>query len=127
MNGRDITLTTVGPEVTGTNYNKTTIMPKVKETQLADSKTSIEALLENQPNPMEVFKKYSYDDMKTALQEWLTPEDEEGSIIDDEKEEEVLPQSTGKTYSIKTPAAVKVSKADKFDSLFEEEDDDLPF
>ena len=32
-----------------------------------------------------------------------------------------------KTYSIKTPAAVKVSKADKFDSLFEEEDDDLPF
>ena len=127
MSGRDITLTTVGPEVTGTNYNKTTIMPKVKETQLADSKTAIEALLENQPNPMEVFKKYSYDEMKTALQEWLTPEDEEGSIIDDEKEEEVIPQSTGKTYSIKTPATVKVSKADKFDSLFEEEDDDLPF
>ena len=127
MNGRDITLTTVGPEVTGTNYNKTTIMPKVKETQLADSKASTEALLDNQPNPMEVFKKYSYDEMKTALQEWLTPEDEEGSIIDDEKEEEVIPQSTGKTYSIKTPAAVKVSKADKFDSLFEEEDDDLPF
>ena len=129
MNGRDITLTTVGPEVTGTNYNKTTIMPKVKETQLADSKSSIEALLDNQPNPMEVFKKYSYDEMKTALQEWLTPEDEyqEGSIIDDEKEEEVVPQSTGKTYSIKTPAAVKVSKADKFDSMFEEEDDDLPF
>ena len=78
---------------------------------------------------MEVFKKYSYDEMKTALQEWLTPEDEyqEGSIIDDEKEEEVGPQSTGKTYSIKTPAAVKVSKADKFDSMFEEEDDDLPF
>jgi len=129
MSGRDITLTTVGPEVTGTNYNKTTIMPKVKETLLADDKATIEALLENQPNPMEVFKKYSYDEMKTALQEWLTPEDEyeEGAIIDDEKEEEVVPQSTGKTYSIKTPAAAKVSKADKFDSLFEEEDDDLPF
>ena len=129
MSGRDITLTTVGPEVTGTNYNKTTIMPKVKETQLAADKAEIEALLENQPNPMEVFKKYSFDDMKQALQEHLTPEDEyeEGAIIDDEKEEEVAPQSTGKTYSIKTPAAVKVSKADKFDSLFEEEDDDLPF
>jgi hypothetical protein len=126
MSGRDITLTTVGPEVTGTNYNKTTIMPKVKETQLADSKAAIEALLENQPNPMEVFKKYSYDDMKSALQEWLTPEDEEGSIIDDEKEPEA-PQTTGNAYSIKTPAAAKVSKADKFDSLFEEEDDDLPF
>ena len=66
MNGRDITLTTVGPEVTGTSYNKTTIMPKVKETLLAEDKATIEALLENQPNPMEVFKKYSYDEMKQA-------------------------------------------------------------
>ena len=128
MSGRDITLTTVGPEVTGTNYNKTTIMPKVKETLLADDKASITSLLENQPNPMEVFKKYSYDEMKQALQEWLTPEDEyeEGAIIDDEKEEEVI-EKPSKTYSIKTPVKEQVSKADKFDALFEEEDDDLPF
>lgn len=128
--GRDITLTTVGPEVTGTNYNKTTIMPKVKETPLAASKEEVKALLENQPNPMEVFKRYSFDDMKAALQEWLTPEEpEEGSIIDDEKEEEAAPVTTGKAYSIKTPAAAKVSKADKFDALFEdeEENNDLPF
>jgi len=126
--GRDITLTTVGPEVTGTNYNKTTIMPKVKETPLAASKDEVNALLENQPNPMDVFKRYSFDDMKAALQEWLTPEEpEEGSIIDDEKEE-AAPVTTGKAYSIKTPAAAKVSKADKFDSLFEdEESNDLPF
>jgi len=122
--GRDITLTTVGPEVTGTNYNKTTIMPKVKETPLAASKDEVNALLENQPNPMEVFKRYSFEDMKAALQEWLTPEEpEEGSIIDDEKEEEAAPVTTGKAYSIKTPASAQVSKADKFDALFEDEDD----
>lgn len=128
MNGRDITLTTVGPEVTGTNYNKTTIMPKVKETLLADDKATIEALLTNQPNPMEVFKKYSFDEMKQALQEWLTPEDEysEGDIIDDEKEEEVI-LTPAKPYTLKTPAAEKVSKADKFDALFDEEENDLPF
>jgi hypothetical protein len=127
MNGRDITLTTVGPEVTGTNYNKTTIMPKVKETLLAEDKATIEALLDNQPNPMEVFKKYSYDEMKQALQEWLTPEDEyeEGAIIDDEKEEVVV-EKPSKAYSIKTPVKEQASKADKFDALFEE-DDDLPF
>ena len=125
--GRDITLTTVGPEVTGTNYNKTTIMPKVKITPLADDKATIEALLENQPNPMEVFKKYSFEEMKSALQEWLSPEDEheEGDIIDDEKEEEVV-KAPAKPYVLKTPAAEKVSKADKFDALFDE-DDDLPF
>lgn len=129
MIGRDITLTTVGPEVTGTSYNKTTIMPKVKETPLAGDKTTIESLLENQPNPMEVFKKYSYDEMKLALQEWLTPEDEyeEGSIIDDEKENKSTNISPEKSYSIKTPSTVKINKADKFDSLFEEESDDLPF
>jgi hypothetical protein len=128
MNGRDITLTTVGPEVTGTNYNKTTIMPKVKETPLADDKATMNSLLENQPNPMEVFKRYSYDEMKQALQEWLTPEDEysEGDIIDDEKEEEVV-EKPAKPYVLKTPAAEKVSKADKFDALFDEEDNDLPF
>jgi hypothetical protein len=71
-----------------------------------------------------VFKRYSFEDMKAALQEWLTPEEpEEGSIIDDEKEEEVAPVTTGKAYSIKTPASAQVSKADKFDALFEDEDD----
>jgi hypothetical protein len=103
-------------------------MPKVKETPLADSKSAIEALLENQPNPMEVFKKYSFDEMKQALQEWLTPEDEyeEGAIIDDEKEEEVT-SPPAKAYALKTPAKEQVSKADKFDALFDEEDNDLPF
>jgi hypothetical protein len=125
MIGRDITLITVGPEVTGTAYNKTTIMPKVKETPLAPDKAQIEALLNNQPNPSEVFKKYSFDEMKQALQEHLSPEDEheEGSIIDEEKE---APQTVGTPYTIKTPAAAKVSKAEKFDSLFDDEDD-VPF
>jgi len=128
MSGRDITLTTVGPEVTGTNYNKTTIMPKVKETPLAAEKAEIESLLENQPNPMDIFKRYSFEEMKTALQEWLTPEDEyeEGAIIDDEKEEEVF-EKPSKAYTLKTPSKDQATKADKFDALFDEEDDDLPF
>ena len=103
-------------------------MPKVKETPLATSKDEVNALLENQPNPMEVFKRYSFEDMKAALQEWLTPEEpEEGSIIDDEKEEAA--PTVGKAYSIKTPASAQVSKADKFDALFEDEEDtkDSPF
>ena len=63
--------------------------------------------------------------MKDALQSWLSPEDVagEGDIIDDEKEVET-PQTN---YSLNTSAqAVKQTKLDKFDSLFEE-DDDLPF
>ena len=128
VSGRDITVTTVGPEVTGTAYNKSTIMPKIKESALSSDASEVQSWLENQPNPKEVFKRYSFDEMKNALQEWLSPEEaEEGDIIDDEKEEEVIATTPQKNYSIKTPTAAKVSKADQFDSLFEEEDDDLPF
>ena len=122
MEGRDIKLTTVGPEATGTPYNKTTIAPSMKNTPLGDA-DQILLWKDNQPNPKETFKPFTFDEMKLALQNWLTPESIEGDIIDDEKEQET-PETN---YSLNTSAAaVKQSKLDKFDSLFEEEDD-LPF
>ena len=130
ISGRDIKLTTVGPEVTGTPYNKTSIGPSLKTSALADSEDTVQSLLENQADPMKVFKPLSYDEMKEALQEWLSPEDseEEGDIISepavafdsDEKEE---PKSN---YSLSTKPAKK-TKTEQFDDLFGEEDDDLPF
>jgi hypothetical protein len=131
VEGRDITLTTVGPEVTGTQYNKTNIMPRTKQTPLSDDKTLVKSLLNDQANPMETFKKYSYDEMKQALQEWLNPEEEEGTIIDDEKEpDNDLPWSPkeespapAKNYSLNTKVK-PVSKADKFESLFDDEDEE---
>ena len=68
---------------------------------------------------MESFRKYSFDEMKTALQTWLTPEGEE---------ETAAPEKPATNYALKnTPA--KENKAEKFDSLFEdeEENDDMPF
>jgi hypothetical protein len=128
VNGRDIKLTTVGPESTGTPYNKTSIGPSMKTSALADNEETVKSLLENQADPMKVFKSLSYDEMKSALQEWLTPEDseEEGDIIsepavafDGEEKEE-----TKSNYSLNVKT--KQTKVDKFDSMFEE-DDDLPF
>ena len=128
VGGRDIKLTTVGPEVTGTPYNKTSIGPSMKTTALADDEGTVQSLLDNQADPMKVFKPLSYDEMKEALQEWLSPEDNEneGDIIsepavafDTDKKEE--PKSN---YSLNTQT--KKTKADKFNDLFEG-DDDLPF
>ena len=128
VEGRDITLTTVGPDVTGTAYNKTSIMPRTKQTSLSDDKNLVKSLLDNQPNPMETFKKYSYDEMKQALQEWLNPEDTESETEEETTEEPAsdLPwdnKKTSKNYTMKTPAK-PASKADKFDALFDEEDED---
>ena len=121
MNGRDIKLTTVGPDTTGTPYNRTTISPSMKQTQLSNDKNSVETWLDDQQNPKETYKPLPFDDIKAALQEWLAPEDEEGEItsepavgFDDEK--------TESNYSLSTKE--KKSKVDKFDEMF---DDDSPF
>ena len=125
--GRDIKLTTVGPDVTGTPYNKTSIGPSLKLSPLAGEEEMIKSLLENQADPMKVFKPIPYDEMKLALQEWLSPEgeEEEDSII---KEPAVaFDGGTTENYSLDVKAAKK-TKADKFEDLFsDDKTDDLPF
>jgi len=130
LNGRDIKLNTVGPESTGTPYNRTTAAPSMKVSSLSDDEALIEKLLEDQPDPKKVFKPLSYDDMKSNLQEWLSPEDaeNEGDII---KEPAVdfdsdVKQPAQSNYSLSTKP-VKKSKTEQFDDLFSDDSDDLPF
>ena len=115
--GRDITVDTVGPDVTGTAYNKSSVRVKTKQTPLGDA-DQIQKWLDEQANPTEVFKRYSFEEMKANLQKFLTPEEaQEGDIIDEDKSD--LPFDKGgsqNNYALKTPQ--KESKVDKFDELF---------
>jgi hypothetical protein len=125
MSGRDIKLVTVGPESTGTAYNKTTIAPSMKTSELSEDSKLIEKWLEEQENPKDLYKPLPFDTIKQALQEWLNPEEEEEETavepVDEAKEE---PKSN---YSLSTKPAAKKSKAEAFDDLFGEDDDDAPF
>ncbi len=128
--GRDIKLTTVGPEVTGTPYNKTSIGPSLKTTSLAEGEEMINSLLENQADPMKVFKPLSYDEMKEALQEWLSPEGEDESPITSEPPVSFDSDKKESHYSLDTKAStVKKSKSTQFDDLFGDDSkgDGLPF
>ena len=121
--GRDINVETVGPEVTGTRYNKSSVRVKIKQTPLSEDKAQVETFLEEQVNPSEIFKRYPFEEIKAALQSHLKPEDtpQEGDIIDDDK-----PSKTN--YALTTNS--KKSKSDEFDELFSGDDkkeDDLPF
>jgi hypothetical protein len=124
MSGRDIKLVTVGPESTGTAYNKTSIAPSMKTSALSEDSKQIEKWLEEQENPKDMYKPLPFDTIKQALQEWLNPEgEEEGedeTVVDEVKEE---PKSN---YSLSTKPVAKKSKADQFDDLFDD-DDDAPF
>ena len=121
--GRDIKLTTVGPEVTGTPYNKTSVGPSLKTTPLSDDVNVVKSLISNQPNPLEVFKKLTFEEVKANLQEFLsTGEEQEVST----PSKTPLPSSNN--YSLDTNKSK--SKADQFDDLFSEgkdKKDDLPF
>jgi len=125
MSGRDIKLVTVGPESTGTQYNKTSIAPSMKTSALSEDSKLIEKWLEEQENPLDLYKPLPFDTIKQALQEWLNPEDEaEEEVEEEEVEETVAPAKSN--YSLSTKPTAKKSKADEFDDMFED-DDDLPF
>ena len=124
VNGRDLTVETVGPETTGTPYNKSSVRVRLKTSPLSEDVSLVEKWTSEQPNPTEgLFKSYSFDEMKSALEKWLTPEEEEENV-----EETVVETKTEakSNFTLDTTKS-KQSKADAFDSLFPGNDDDLPF
>lgn len=130
VNGRDITVETVGPESTGTPYNKSSVRVRLTTSPLSEDASLVEKWTSEQPNPDELFKRYSFDEMKSALEKWLAPEDtaDEGEIVsesndDFDDEPSDLPWEQGnqkKNFSLDTTKA-KQTKADKFESLFDKE------
>ena len=77
VNGRDLTVETVGPESTGTPYNKSSVRVRLKTSPLSEDASLVEKWCNEQPNPKDgLFKRYSFDEMKSALEKWLSPEDE---------------------------------------------------
>ncbi len=130
VNGRDLTVETVGPESTGTPYNKSSVRVRLKTSPLSEDATLVEKWTNEQPNPTDgLFKRYSFDEMKSALEKWLSPEEGE----DEEVVAAPVAQKPSTNFSLDTTKA-KQSKVDEFDSLFDttsdgssNNGDDLPF
>jgi len=125
--GRDFTVDAVKGDVGGRQGIKCSIRIKPKTTTLIADASQIQKFLTEQPNVLEIQRKMDFDALKEVLQNWLSPEDAGDDVeeVDDEVIEEKAPT---KNYAVKTPMAPKANKADQFDSLFDEdEDNDLPF
>jgi len=127
--GRDFTVEAVRGDIGGRQGLKSSIRIKPKTTPLSNDATQIGTFLNEQPNILEVQRKRTYDDLKEILQNWLSPEDAaEGDIIDDEQDPTpVMAAKPEKAYTLNTPSPSKTTKADQFDSLFDDDSDDLPF
>jgi len=125
--GRDFTVDVVKGDIGGRQGLKSSIRIKPKTTSLSSDASLIQTFLKEQPVLLEIQRKMEFDVLKEVLQNWLSPEEATGEVDEDE-EEEVVEVAPVKAYALKTPMAPKANKADQFDSLFEDEDDnDLPF
>lgn len=121
LEGRDIKLTTVGPEVTGTTYNKTSISPSMKTSPLG-TKDEIKLWLEEQPNPKEINKPLTYDEVKAKLGAYLgalESEGQEGEISSEPKEDF---DNDIKVHGEKEALPKGPKDVDKFNDLFKTQD-----
>ena len=131
--GRDFTVDVVTGDIGGRQGLKSSIRVKPKTTPLNTDTETIKMWLEEQPNILELQRKMDFDALKEILQNWLNPEEAEAEDVEEEEDIEAVAEEDPllakakeepKTnYSLKTKTAPKVSKADKFDALFDDEDE----
>lgn len=113
VDGRDITIETTGPETNGTSFNQSKVRVRTKTTALSDDASEVKKWLSDQPNPLTLFKKYSYDEMKAALLEWLNPEE-----AVEEKEEAVEAEVKEEPKAAYKLSTKKSNVDEEFDELF---------
>jgi len=125
--GRDFTVDVVTGDIGGRQGLKSSIRVKPKTSPLGSDKETIKMWLTDQPNVLELQRKTAFDDLKTILANFLNPEEEETVVVVvDEDEDPIIAkaQEAPKTnYSLKAAPVAKVSKADKFDALFDDEEE----
>jgi hypothetical protein len=112
-------------DIGGRQGLKSSIRPKRKTSPLSDNISNIELWLEEQPDILELQSKFkkTFDELKTILTSFLNPdEDETETKIDIVSETKTEPKSN---YSLSTKKEA-TAPVDKFDALFDDEDD-MPF
>ena len=132
ISGRDITIETTSPEQNGTNFNQSKVRVRTKITPLSEKEAEVKKWLTEQPNPVDAYKHFSYEDMKGALQAHLNPEEEtekpaaaveETETVGDlpwETQKEEAPKKQPKTEAKSFSLSTKKTDTDKaIDALFD--------
>lgn len=72
--GRDITLEYIPKEKSDTNFAKTKVVAKPKETPLSQDDELVQKWLTEQPNIDELYNRHTYNELNVALQQFLDPD-----------------------------------------------------
>lgn len=125
--GRDVTVEFQKAEDVGNTFGKVSIRIKPNQTPATDDKEIADKIVNGQKELTELFPEPTYDDLKKALQEWLSPkdgDDDSGKSVestDDEDAPAPKKSATSKPTATAKAAPAKGGKkvADAFDELFE--------
>lgn len=114
------------------NYVAVNITPKRNISPISEDAALVQRVLENQKEITEVYKKYTYDEIKTMLHNYINPEQVSVPTADQKEAEEEVTETTsdddtppfeGPYTAVESVGKTKQSSvASKFDDLFNEED-----
>jgi hypothetical protein len=116
-------------------YIAVNVTPKRNISPLAENADLVKSYLENQKDILEIYKKYTYDEIKAMLKTYLDPQEEAAApvvaeaVVEDETSEPAAPFDGGTPIAnyepaIKAAAQQPVkSAADKFKDMFEDDED----
>lgn len=95
-NGRDITIEFLSAEEAGRSFPKTNIRVKPNTSPVSDNKNIVDSVANNQAEITEIYQELGYDDLKEALEKWVSGESEEDAPPAESvgSSEEVVVEST---------------------------------
>ena len=106
VSGRDVSVEFKTAEETGASFPSTSIRVKPNQTPITEDASLLETVTENQKNITEIYQEQSYEDLTTALNEYLNG----GSTEEKEEEKKEVVKDTTSYNSKET--------SDAFDDLF---------
>jgi len=75
--GRDITIEFLSAEEAGRSFPKTNIRVKPNTSPISENKNIIDGVANNQAEITEIYQELSYDELKDALEKWVSGESDE--------------------------------------------------
>jgi len=111
INGRDIVVETITPQEAGNQFGKTNIRVKPNKSPLHTDAAVVQKLLENQPVIPDLYTRYSYDELRDLLKNYLNPDNQEAEAAPKTSEE--APKSATQAKSAKVESVESA-----FDDIF---------
>ena len=112
-NGRDITIEFLTADEAGRSFPKTNIRVKPNTTPISEDKNVLSNVSNNQTEVTEIYQELSYDELKDALEKWVSGESEDTPPAESETETETETNVTVEASETKVtqPASATAEKS----------------